>query len=280
MLTSGSPLTLLSRLVAEDGASVRRGISYGPNERHQLDVYEPVGRARADGRAKPVVLFLYGGAWTMGDRGLYAFIGSALASRGYTTVIADYRLHPEVSFPEFVDDAARAYGWTAAKVARNGSQPIVVMGHSAGAHIGALLTLDPSYRARFAPASPAPAGFIGLAGPYAFDPTTWPTTSAIFATAVAHPDRARVTSVASRFPGKPPPTLLMHGTSDTVVTPSASTALRSALESRGGTVWHREYDIGHLGVILAFATPMRWRANVLEPTLEFLARIGDIVPAK
>ncbi len=279
MLTSQSPLAALSRLVADDGVKVRSDVSYGPHGRHKLDVYEPEARGRSDRQRRPVVLFLYGGAWTTGDRSLYAFLGSALASRGFPTVIADYRLHPEVVFPEFVDDAARAYGWTAANMAANGSRPIVVMGHSAGAHIGGLLTFDPSHRARFAPRSAKPAGFIGLAGPYAFDPTTWPSTTAIFASAASNPERAQVTAVANRYPGKPPPVLLMHGSADTIVTPNASTELRSVLEARGGKVWHREYDIGHLGVMLAYARPLRWRANVLDPTIEFLARIGSTVAA-
>lgn len=264
---SGSPLAALSRLFSERGASVRTGVAYGPELRHALDVYEPDADRQRRG---PIVLFFYGGSWTSGDRRLYSFLGSALASRGYTTVIADYRLYPEVRFPAFVEDAARAYGWVARMLSDRGRRPIVIMGHSAGAHIAALVTLDPRYRARFAPSAPSPAGLIGLAGPYAFDPTTWPTTRDIFASVADNPDVARPTIAARRLNGRPPPALLLHGSGDTVVTPDASAALRDTLASRGGSVRHIESGTGHLGIMLAFARPFRWKAGVLDATLTFL----------
>lgn len=269
---TASPLAALSQLFAERGASVRAGVSYGPERRHALDVYEPDANKQ---RRRPIVLFLYGGSWTSGDRNLYAFLGSALASRGYTTVIADYRLYPEVRFPVFVEDAARAYGWVARTLSDRGRRPIVVMGHSAGAHIAALVTLDPQYRSMLAPGAPSPAGLIGLAGPYAFDPTTWPTTREIFARVADNPDVARPTIAARRLNGRPPPALLLHGSGDTVVTPDASAALRDALASRGGSVRHIESGTGHLGIMLAFARPFRWKAGVLDATLTFLETVDS-----
>lgn len=280
-----SPLAFISGLVAESGASVRSSIAYGPASRHQLDVYEPEpGRPRRS----TIIVFYYGGGWVSGDRGLYAFLGSAFASRGYTTVIADYRLYPQVQFPVFVEDAALAYGWVARTIAggatsarsrrpdNSSRRPIVVMGHSAGAHIGALIALDPRYRAQFAPEAPAPAGFIGLAGPYAFDPTSWPTTKDIFAPAIGNPDATRPTVQAAKLKA-PLSALLLHGSDDTVVTPDASTQFAQALVARGANVQHVSYGVGHLGVMLAYARPLRWRAGVLDRTLAFLDHIeaGD-----
>ncbi len=268
-----SPLAFISTLVAESGASVRSSIAYGPASRHQLDVYEPEpGRQRR----QTIIVFYYGGGWVSGDRGLYAFLGSAFASRGYTTVIADYRLYPQVQFPVFVEDAALAYGWVARSVASGARRPIVVMGHSAGAHIGALIALDPRYRTQFASGAPAPTGFIGLAGPYAFDPTAWPTTKDIFAPAIGNPDATRPTVQAAKLKA-PLSALLLHGSDDTVVTPDASTQFAQALVARGANVQHVAYGVGHLGVMLAYARPLRWRAGVLDRTLAFLDQIeaGD-----
>ena len=80
---------------------------------------------------------------------MYGFVGTVISPRAdITTVVPDYRLYPDVGFPHFIEDAARAYAWVAKNVAGgNGARPIVVMGHSAGAHIGALLTLDQRYLA-------------------------------------------------------------------------------------------------------------------------------------
>jgi acetyl esterase/lipase len=202
---------IFSRLVAERGAVVQRDQSFGPNTRHRLDVYRPKTPC-PDG---PVVIFWYGGGWTSGDRATYGFVGSALAGRGITTVVPDYRHYPEVTFPGFVDDAALAYAWVAKNVAMNGAKPrpIIVMGHSAGAHTAALLAYDQGYLMRAGSNLPKPTGLIGLAGPYSFDPTTWPTTKQIFATAPSA-DSARPVSFIR--PGAPP-ALLLHGAADTTV---------------------------------------------------------------
>lgn len=273
MPAANSPLTVLSQLLADPGVTVRHGISYGPKARHKLDVYEPAEPAKPRG---PIVVFYYGGSWQSGERGIYAFLGSALASRGYTTVIADYRLYPEVRFPAFVEDAALAYGWVARSLAgsRGEMRPIYVMGHSAGAHIAALLTLDPRYlchdRARRC-TLPRPAGFIGLSGPYAFDPTTYAGIAPIFAPTAGNPEQARPVAVAQRSTVNPPPALLLHGGADRTVTPEATLALTEALRRAGGQVRAITYPgVGHIGLVLAYAAPLRWRASALEATIAFI----------
>ena len=55
-----------------------------------------------------MVVFFYGGSWNRGDRAQYRFVGEALAARGIVTVIPDYRLYPEVRYPDFLKDNAAA----------------------------------------------------------------------------------------------------------------------------------------------------------------------------
>ena len=81
-------------------------LAYGDDARQTLDVYAPKRPER-----RPVVIFFYGGTWSAGKKSDYAFVGAALAERGYVTVIPDYRLYPEVKFPTFVEDGARAVAW-------------------------------------------------------------------------------------------------------------------------------------------------------------------------
>ena len=57
------------------------------------------------------MIFFYGGSWDSGAKGDYLFVAQALASRGITTIIPDYRLYPEVRFPAFMADAALATRW-------------------------------------------------------------------------------------------------------------------------------------------------------------------------
>lgn len=264
--TSGT--SFFDFLFREPGVRFTGGIPYGPDDRHRLDVFAPERRASG-----PIVLFLYGGAWTSGDRSTYEFVGTALAARGITTVIADYRLHPQVRFPGFVEDAARAYGWVDRHLARvdGGRRPVFLMGHSAGAHIAALLAVDRRWIAA-AHAAP-PAGLVGLAGPYAFDPTTWDTTAAIFAPVAARADLARPARLVRR---KGPPTLLLHGADDRTVGLFNTEEFADALTARGTTVRKIVYpDIGHVGLVSAIAKPFRWRADVLDDVVAFVERGGE-----
>jgi acetyl esterase/lipase len=254
---------LFNQIVAERGVAIDRDIAFGPLPRHRLDVYSPVAPTA---ERRPVVLFFYGGGWTSGERATYRFVGAALAAQGYRTVIADYRLYPEVGFPDFLEDADAAYRWTSAQVrdACGGPRPIIVAGHSAGAYIAAMLPFDR--------AQPKPAAFIGLAGPYSFDPTTWPTTRAIFTKAAGRPDSARPVALVK---GGAPPALLLHGVSDTTVKLYNTTDLAKALRQHGAEVERIDYDgIGHVGLVTAIARPLRWRAPVLADMVRFMERHG------
>jgi len=243
---------------------VERGIAFGPLARDRLDIYRPA----AGDRGGPIAMFIYGGGWRSGDRATYGFVGAALAARGITTVIADYRLFPEVRFPAFIEDAARAYAWISANLASGGGQrrPIVLIGHSAGAYIAAMLALDERYLAA-AGVAERPAGLVGLAGPYAFDPTTFPTTQEIFKPATSANDARPVALVR---PGALR-TLLMHGLTDETVQLYNTRELASALQAVGADVRKIEYaGIGHMGLVLAISRPFRWRAPVLREIAEFV----------
>jgi acetyl esterase/lipase len=263
-----------SALTAERDISVSLALRYGSHPRQLLDVYDP---APGDDLGA-VVVFYYGGAWTTGDRAIYGFVGAALAKRGVTAVIPDYRLFPEVAFPEFVGDAAEAYAWVANhKIGRGDhNRPLFLMGHSAGAHMAALLAYDPQYLNQAGADLPKPAGLIGLSGPYAFDPTTWPSTRDIFRSAAADPDRSR--PVALVKPGAPP-TLLLHGAGDDIVDVSAARHLHQALTARGVEAKSVEYPgVGHVGLVLTLSRPLRWRADSLDRTIAFIRAQSILQP--
>ncbi|MGQ0674278.1 MAG: alpha/beta hydrolase [Hyphomicrobium sp.] len=265
--TSGgarSGLVAFSRAVSEGGIAVRRNVAYDGGPRHRLDIYDPEASA-PDG---PIVLFLYGGSWRSGEKAMYGFVGSALAAHGFTTVIPDYRLYPEVQFPGFLDDAARAYAWVARELSHAGRRPIVVMGHSAGAHMAALMVLDRRYLDKAGEGLPRPAALVGLAGPYAFDPTTWPSTKDVFAS-VETADTARPVTFAGPHA---PPALLMHGLADDTVKLYNTRDLSAALRSSAVEVKEIELSgIGHFGIVSAMAWGLRWRAPVLEEVVKFVS---------
>lgn len=267
-LTFSSLSNQLGRALSETNIETALGKSYGPEARHKLDIYTP--SAENDISSGPIVIFYYGGGWRNGERKTYHFVGAALASQGITTVIPDYRLYPDVRFPTFVEDAALAYTWVWNNLANTGStpRPIIVMGHSAGAHIAALLSLDLNYLNKFGETIPQPDAFVGLAGPYAFDPTTWRRTRPIFATASNNADLTRPVTFANK---NAPPSLLLHGTDDGIVKLWNTVKLSRALNEVGAKSKKIELaNIGHFGIILSLARPFRWRAPVLDEIIGFV----------
>lgn len=256
--------SLYSLVVSDGGVSVERGLRYGPGDRRLLDVYRPAGREPS----RAIVIFVYGGGWRAGHRNMYGFVGAALAARGITTVIPDYRLYPEAVFPEFVSDVAYAYAWVEKNLGEPGQRPIVLIGHSAGAHIAALLAFEPKYLVS-AGAIHRPAGFVGLAGPYAFDPTTYETTAEIFRKATSANEARPVTHVR---PGAPP-ALLLHGSADDMVKLWNTETLAGTLTEHGVTVRKSVVPgLGHLGIVLALSWPFRsGAAPVLEEIVAFVA---------
>jgi len=108
-------------------------------QRHLLDIYQP----RKEAAPRPVVLFIHGGNWNSGSKDdiLYKAIGRRLAKQGFVGVVISYRLAPQVLVPQQADDCARALAWTVAHIKEYGGDPahIVLMGHSAGGGLAALL---------------------------------------------------------------------------------------------------------------------------------------------
>jgi acetyl esterase/lipase len=126
--------------------AIERDVRYrdGGDPRHLLDIYAPTGASDL-----PVALYFYGGGWRSGDKRLFEHLGRALALRGIVLVAVNYRLTPSVVHPAHADDCAAAVAWTHANIAGYGGDPseIFLIGHSAGAHLAALITLDEHFLA-------------------------------------------------------------------------------------------------------------------------------------
>ncbi len=119
-------------------------------EKHRLDLFLP--REPPQEGAWPVLIFVHGGGWTAGDKGLmiskadvYRNIGRFYADHGIGTAVINYRLQPRVTWREQVADIAHAVAWVHANVSRYGGDPraLYLSGHSAGAQLSAYVALDP-----------------------------------------------------------------------------------------------------------------------------------------
>jgi acetyl esterase/lipase len=271
-LAACSPLTALNLLSPGGASEVTADIAYGVGPRRKLDVYRP---REAKGPA-PVVVFFYGGNWVSGDRADYAFVGRALASRGIVTVVADYRLYPEVSYPDFLKDVAQAVAWARREAGQYGGDPqrLFVMGHSAGAYNAAMIALDQRWLAEQGMAPADLRGWIGLAGPYDFLPIENPTTRPVF----HFPDTPPESQPARHVSAASPPALLIAARNDKLVSPSRNTGhLAEALRAQQVPVQEIYYDkVSHTTLVASIAAPMRW----LAPTLDDVAAFVLKPPAK
>jgi acetyl esterase/lipase len=239
---------------------------YGPEARQQLDVYSP-----KDAKDRPVVVFFYGGSWTTGSRGLYRFVGAALAERGIVAVLPDYRLYPLVKFPQFVDDGALAVAWVQKHVHEFGGDPhrIVLMGHSAGGHEAAFLAYDRQLLQKGGANPEWIVGLVGLSGPYALEPDT-KVLNTIFASPYTEADWQPVRFVTQQSP----PTLLVHGTADDVVSIKHAEKLRDLLQANHVRVETHFYpDKGHADTVAGFSVPARGRTPVLDQSVTFVESV-------
>jgi acetyl esterase/lipase len=258
-LSSCSPAALLNVTVSRQGYAREVDVAYGPNSRQKLDLYRPE-TPRPDGKT---VIFFYGGSWDSGSKTDYLFVAQALVASGYTVVIPDYRLYPEVRFPGFVEDGARAVRWTADRV---GTEKVVVMGHSAGAHIALMLAANTPYLQTAGVDRLKLAGAIGLSGPYDFLPLKSAKLIEIFGGA-NNPNIEAITFAKAPLP----PALLIHGTADTTVYPRNSEHLAAAWRAAGAPVELKLYlDIGHVDTVAALSGLLRGRAPTRADVLAWL----------
>jgi len=238
-------------LTPRAGYRLTRDIAYGPLPRQRYDLYET-------GLGGPLVVFIHGGEWRQGDKDLYRFVGQAFSARGMDCAIPNFWLYPQVRFPSFLEDTALAV--------RHIGRPVILCGHSSGAHLAMLLALDPQW------ALPV-RGAIGLAGPYDFLPLDNPLHEAI----LNNPAGLAATQPITFAHAAGPPMLLMTGDADTTVMPRNTTALAAARRAAGGVVREVHYPgIGHLGIITALAALLR---PLGPPVLDEMAQFIRGLPA-
>lgn len=271
-LTACTPLTAFNTLTPKDPAvTLARDVAYGEGPRRKLDIYAPKG-ARA---SLPVLIYFYGGGWSTGRRQDYSFAGKALASRGFLTILPDYRLVPEVRYPDFLKDGAAAIRWAQDHAAEYGGDPsrIVLAGHSAGGYNAVMLALD----TEFVRAAGVRPGVIraaaGLAGPYDFYPFNVPYSRNTFG---QYPDPA-ATQPVNYVEKDSVPIWMGYGLKDTVVYPQNIDSLERALKAKGVAYEaHRYPGVDHAGMVLALSQPFRGKAPVLAEMTAFLKRYaGD-----
>jgi len=216
--------------------SIEEGVVFGTGGGRELrcDVFRPEG----EDRDLPGVLLVHGGGWRSGDRTQLRGYGILLGRAGYVCMSCEYRLVPESPWPAQIHDVKAALRWMRANSESLGVDPsrIAIEGNSAGAHLALLAAGTPNE-----PAFEGDGGNAGVDTSVAAAIGVYPPTS--FAHLELQPGQTpllalteevdeevgRLASPISHVRPGFPPTMLLHGTSDTTVHPLASIRMYEAL---------------------------------------------------
>lgn len=263
-----SPVNVLNSLIPSQGYAVKRDIAYGELQRQQLDIYTPTA-ANINKQALPVIVFFYGGSWDSGEKEDYLFAAEAFTSQGYLVVIPNYRVYPEVKFPQLMQDPASAAKWVKTHIAEYGgdAEQIFMVGHSAGAHLLAMLALNPAYLAEVSLTPQSFNGYVGLAGPYDFLPLKSARLKDIFGSE----ETQRASQPIHYVRGDNPPLLLAVGLKDGTVWPRNTFHLAQAIRAQHGQVDVIEFPkYGHVDMVAKLAKPLRGNSELLNAIVQFL----------
>lgn len=274
LLRRQRPVVYLLNALTRRDFSLQTNIAYGPDPRHQLDVYIPAStdyilEDSLESARLPVLLFVHGGAWLHGSKDEYIFIGESFSQAGYVTVVINYRLAPEHPYPAFIEDTALAVQWINQHIDAYNGDPdrIILMGHSAGAfnvveavdHAVWLQQLNVSISCIKA--------VVGISGPYSFDFHEDEETLLAFDEKLSPdevmPDR--------HVRPDPPPHLLIHATKDELVGAGNTFKMAKALRAQNGQV-HIELIEGadHISVIGTVASVLSWYKPTRKVILNYL----------
>lgn len=233
------PVSASSVTQAPETVHVHREIPFQETDERTLalDLYET-----GTGGPKPVAVLVRGGGFVHGDKGEFARHALDLAADGYLVVEPQYRLAPEHTFPAALVDVKAAVEWVRAEGDSYGADPqrVVGVGHSAGANLVTLAAAtadDPAFEPELYPgASSTLSAVVGYAGVYDFHAVEPPAGEepAVHRQYLGGgpdelPEAYDLASPVTHVDTATPPTLLLHGDSDTTVPPAQSELLAEAM---------------------------------------------------
>ena len=136
-----------STLVSNEQITIRRNIPFGTDPRQQFDVYLPTQQSNPK-NTMPWIFMVHGGAWRLGDKAHDNVVDNKVkhwVPKGMVLVSSNYRLLPKADPLTQVQDIAKALANVQKTAASYGidAQQCLIMGHSAGAHLAALLAASP-----------------------------------------------------------------------------------------------------------------------------------------
>jgi acetyl esterase/lipase len=247
---------------------ITKNIAYGNAEREKLDIYQPDGNG-----PMPVVIWVHGGSWTSGDKELYATVAQRFMPENFVVVIPNYTIElpsapggEPLVFQQF-REIAQAFVWTRENISQFKGDPnrIVLGGHSAGAHLTAMVMLDPQYLAALNHSAHEICGWYGFAGPYSipaqleYELNVHKNDAGLLFEVFGGKENFVCGSPQTFVRGDTPPVFMIHGDADETVPVAIGENFQNALQKASAPSTLSIYrGAGHAGLLfdaLAQAKP-------------------------
>lgn len=265
-------------------SEVKENIQFGTHPKLKYDLYLP-DTANQEFSTTPVIVFFYGGSWNRGDKSEYEFVGRRLASMGYITAVPNYRLYPEVKYPDFLEDGAQSIANLRAELAKSEYQQYkpateyILMGHSAGAYNAAMLAMDPRWLTAVGVNHEVSVkGLIGLAGAYNIYPIKDTDVQPVF----NHPDYPPQSQPIDYTKRSNAPSLLLAPETDTLVSIERNTeTLHKALEKAGNSSTTQSVEgTDHVTLIGTLSPLLFFKGSTAKPIEAFIRKLHASPAAK
>ncbi|MCQ8896626.1 alpha/beta hydrolase [Limnobacter humi] len=280
ILSGCSALQLVNSVSRIYTADTRENIPFDSNPALKFDLYLPEKPADSAGPT-PVVVFFYGGSWNRGNKSEYEFVGRRLASMGYIAAVPNYRLYPEVSYPDFLIDNAKSVKAILNELQKSDYsryQPdsrVVLMGHSAGAYNAAMLAYDERWLKQVGLNLPSTVkGFVGIAGAYNLYPINDVEVRPVF----HHPNYPKNSQPIDFAANTTVPSLILAPESDNLVSIEInSVALHKALDR--AQVPNRYLQVkgtDHITIIGTFSPVLFFKGSTSQPIAQFVESLQGV----
>ena len=260
---AGNLLSILSSSTDMHNVTKLEDFRYGSFLRQSLDVYVPKNKARG------ILVFGYGGGFKDGNKDEYGFAGEAFASLGFVTVIYDYRLNPDFTFPSYLEDAALVVRWAVDHAKRFGVDPknLLVAGHSAGGYLAAMLASDKRYLERVGLKPKDIKLALCFSGGFDFhDPKRFEHNGFLsedFKDVFGNPSTYLETQPINFVNGDEPAFLIVHGVQDQILPVSQARTFVKKLQDTRDQITYLEYEnLDHAQTITTVAQPLRFLSSV------------------
>jgi len=254
---------ILNTITPSSTYTLEKDFGFGDNARDRIDFYLAKDSDAKDNESKPLIVFIHGGGWSRGDKSMYKFMAEGLTRRGYDVALPNYRMYPEVIYPEFLNDNARAI---AAIHKKYPTRYLVLIGHSAGAYNSLMMAFKPAHlEAEGVYACYTIRGIVSLASPTGAFPMEDAPYTTIF------PKLLQGDDAPLNLTDQPlPPMLLINGDADVSVGAQNSEKLAEALAGRNIATAKIYPGLNHTDVVSQFSSRGFLEGPVKDDVVAFI----------